>query len=146
MLPSVGSAEQLTGMVNGQAASDLEERVAIALSKLQIPFQFRARINPLVGLTEERQNVVGEVEIDFLCDFLGRLYPINVDGEISHFFMASQRTKDEQKTAKINAALKVYNAHPLIRLPYTILQTQEEADRTIKYGFLNGFPQAYYEE
>lgn len=140
----VDARESLTGKVNGEDASDIEERSARALSKLQIPFSFRARINPLVGITQERQNIVGEVEIDFLAEYLGKLYPINIAGEISHFFTASQQIRDAFKEAKINAALTAMNAHPLIVVPFVNLKTQEEADRLFRYGFMNGFPQEMF--
>lgn len=140
----VNANEVLTGFVNGQKASDIEERFAVALMKLQIPFTFRARINPLVGLTEDRENIIGEVEIDFMCEYLGRIYVFNIQGEISHFFTASQQIVDQKKEAKIDAALKVYNAHPLIKIPFTLLRTQEQADRLARSGFMNGWPQQSY--
>ena len=140
----VDAEESLSGKVMGKDASDIEERSAMALSKLQIPYTFRARINPLIGITEERQNIIGEVEIDFLCDYFGKLYPINIAGEISHFFTAAQQTRDMKKEAKINAALAAFNAHPLVVVPFTQLKTQAETDRLFRYGFMNGFPQEMF--
>lgn len=139
----VDERESLTGKVNGEDASDIEERAARALSKLQIPFSFRTRINPLVGFTQERQNIVGEVELDFLCDYMGKLWPFLIDGEISHFFTKSQQIKDGYKEAKINATMTALNAHPVIRIPFTLLKTQEETDRLFRYGFLNGWVQEF---
>ena len=136
--------ESLTGKVNGEDASDIEERAARALSKLQIPFSFRARINPLAGVTQERQNIIGEVEIDFLADYYSKLYPINIAGEISHFFTKAQAVKDERKEIKINTALAPLNAHPLIVIPFVHLTDQESADRLIRYGFMNGWPQEMF--
>ncbi len=43
----VGSQEQLTGTIQGKTASDLEERVGKALEKLNINYEFRARISSL---------------------------------------------------------------------------------------------------
>lgn len=138
--------EELTGYINGEKASDLEERSARALAKLEIPFDFRSRISPMSGLTDAHENIMGEVEIDFLCMYYGKIYPINIQGEISHFFASWQRTRDEQKEAKINKALEPYKAHPLILLPYWRLSTQILADQTFRLGFGNGWAVKFYED
>src|SRR5688572_10238015 len=60
-----GDQEIITGQINGEKASDLEERVANSLSKFEIPFEFRARItSQALGrqrLTSSRANVRGEI-------------------------------------------------------------------------------------
>lgn len=141
----VNEGESLSGYVQEKSASDIEERTAIALSKLQISYAFQERVNPLVGLTEVKQNIVGEAEIDFLCEYLGRLYPILVQGEISHFMTEAQAIKDEQKVAIIDTALAPYKAHPSILVPFTKLKNQDDADRFYKYNFLNGWATEFYE-
>lgn len=142
----VNQEESLSGLVQRKPASDIEERTAISLSKMQIPFTFQARINPLAGLTEMKENLPGEVEIDFLTEYLGRLYPLNIQGEISHFFAAWQRDRDVKKKIRIDSALSAYKAHELILVPFTKLRTQDDADRFYRYGFMNGWPSEFYEE
>jgi hypothetical protein len=137
--------EVLTGWVQGKKASDIEERTARALSKLPLDFTFQMRINALMGVTETKMNLPGEVEIDFLVQYMGTLYPINVQGEISHFFASWQQVRDAKKKIIIDAALRAYNAHELIVVPYTKLVTQETADSFYRYGVINGWPTAYYQ-
>jgi hypothetical protein len=141
----VNEGETLSGYVQGKSASDIEERTAIALSKLQIPFTFQARINPMAGLTGTKSNVLGEVEIDFLCEYLNKLWPINVQGEISHFFASWQADRDVKKKLKIDASLSPFGANELIQVPFTKLTTQDAADRFYREGFLQGWPTAFYE-
>ncbi|MFA6271341.1 MAG: hypothetical protein WC657_09145 [Candidatus Paceibacterota bacterium] len=138
--------EELTGYVSGQKASDLEERSARALTKLEIDYTFRARISPLSGLTEAHENIVGEVEIDFLCMYYGKIYPVNIQGEISHFYASWQRVEDDEKEAKINKALEPYKAHPLVLLPYWRLSTQLLANQTFRLGFTSGWLTKFYED
>lgn len=133
----VDEAESLTGFVLGQRASDLEERTARALDKIGIPYRFRVRISPLIPgrLTEAHGNVVGEVELDFLCFPPGQIYPLFIDGEIAHYMAEWQKELDEEKKAKADNALRAYNAQPSVRIPFWKLNNQAAADKTIREIF-----------
>jgi hypothetical protein len=123
--------EFLSGIVEGMKASDIEERSARAIDKLpDWRYSFRLRISPLTGrLTGNVRNIAGEFEIDFLCNRGDSLWPILIDGEISHFKSGWQKLEDEYRTDTINAALKKYGALPVKRVEYWHLATQRQADR-----------------
>lgn len=132
--------EVLTGQINGMKASDLEERVGRALDKLEIPFQFRVRITAeALGsqhLTSHFANTRGEAEIDMLCNHLGQTVPIFVDGQISHFFSATQAEKDKEKTEITDTFGKRFGWKESVRVPFWKLIDQEMADRTIRDIFI----------
>lgn len=131
----VGNEEVLTGQVQGMNASDLEERVARALDKLEISYGFRERISSAaIGtrrLTSQFANIKGEVEIDFIAE-RGQVYPIFVDGQISHYFTPYQADKDKEKTAVTNEFGRQFGWHEAIRIPFWELETQDMTDRTIR--------------
>jgi len=137
--------ERLSGYINGDKASDIEERFARSLAKLGIGSAFRLRLNNAGEWTSRRTNVAGEVELDFWTSFQGRVYPFQIQGEISHFYTAHQSSIDAGKRAKINAALPL-NAHPVIDVPFWLLNTQERADRMVRRGFLSGWATPLYLE
>jgi hypothetical protein len=142
---NVNPKETLSGYYMGKPASDIEERSCISLSRLKVPFTFQARINPLFGMTETKMNLPGEVEVDLLAEYQNTIYPINIQGEISHFFASWQVARDAKKKIIIDAALKPYNAHELIVVPYWKLVTQDDSDRFYQYNFMNGWPTKFYE-
>jgi hypothetical protein len=131
-----GNQEVLSGFINGEPASDLEERVARSLTKLEIPFDFRVRItSQAVGqqrLTSQRANIHGEVEVDHLCNQGGVITPIMVDGGISHFYAAWQADEDKQKTNIVNEFGARLGWRPTVRIPFWKLIDQDMADRTIR--------------
>ena len=141
----VGQAETLTGRIQGKAASDIEERMARAFDKLKIQYEFRARItSTAVGaqrLTSTMANLPGELEIDHLL-YTEQITPVLIDGEIAHFMTQYQRIQDIAKTALINAYGEGQGWHPVIRVPFTEIRSQEAADsvaRRILFG--SYFPQ-----
>jgi len=70
-------AELLVGEVMGMKASAPEERMAKALGKAQVPFEFRYTVGAPRGLP-------GWKEIDFVASKNGMVYPIEVDTEFTH--------------------------------------------------------------
>lgn len=126
-----GAAENLVGVVQGKTASDLEERMSKAFDKLDINYEFRARISSLAlgerKLTKAMSNLPGELEIDHLID-AGQVIPIMEDGDISHFQTPYQRIQDIEKTALINEFGRGLGWHEVIRIPFTEIKSQEEAD------------------
>jgi hypothetical protein len=127
----VGSTETLVGTVQGKPASDLEERMARALDKLKVGYEFRARItSQALGqrrLTLAHANLPGEVEIDHLVE-ADQTIPILVQGEISHFMTPYQKLVDTDKQASINEFGQALGWHEVIAIPFTELKTQDEAD------------------
>ena len=108
-----GEHEQLTGIVQGMKASDLEERWSRAIEKLNVNYEFRVRISSIAtGAKQHLQrkftNVEGEVEIDHLCDFYGRVTPIMIDGMISHFMTPYQADSDRLKKDIVDEFGKSY--------------------------------------
>lgn len=135
-----GTQEVLSGVVQGMDASDIEERTARALYKIEIPFDFRARISSdALGqrrLTREFANIKGEVEIDMLCEKDGAVTPIFVDGEISHYFTPAQAEADRIKTNVANEFGRRFGWKEAVRIPFWKLTTQDMADKTIRDIFL----------
>src|SRR3990167_3678026 len=126
--------EVLTKLVQDKKASDLEERSARGIDKLpDWSYVFRIRISPLTGqLTQVFRNIPGEYEIDFLCMRGSEMRPILIDGEVSHFLARWQRAVDIEREIVINRALKPYGAHPVQRIEYWKLSTQQQADRVFR--------------
>ena len=131
----VNDDEVLSGYINGDSASDIEERAYRALAKRQIPTAFRFRINPLMGFTQTRMNILGELEVDFLAQYRGEYVPLLIDGEISHFMAMWQIDADVEKVIEINKALSVLKARPALRIPFWKLKDQSMSDRTISEIF-----------
>lgn len=135
----VGNQEQLTGQINGQKASDLEERVAKALSKVEAGFEFRARItSDALGqrrLTSEFANIRGEIEIDMLAERSGETIPIFVDGQISHHVAPWQAEQDKIKTDATNEFGKQFGWREAVRIPFWEILDQDAADRRIRNLF-----------
>lgn len=134
-----GDQEQLTGMVNGMKASDLEERSAASIGKLGIGFTFRQRISSQAlgrqHLQREFLNIRGEVEIDFLCDDGGLMTPIFVDGQIGHFYTAWQADQDKEKADAVDAFGAQLGWNKSVRVPFWKLQDQNSSDKTYREIF-----------
>lgn len=132
--------EGLLGVVQGLKASDLEERFARSLSKLEYPFEFRYRISsPLTGmrrLSRRFTNETGEVEIDFLVQTTS-ITPVFIDGQIGHFYTAYQADKDALKTNATNEFGRILQWRPAIRVPFWRLQDQDMTDVTVRELFAN---------
>jgi hypothetical protein len=135
-----GDQEVLSGEVQGMKASDLEERTARALSRMEIPFQFRVRItSDALGeqkLTTRFENVRGEVEIDFMAERNGQVTPIFVDGQIGHFFTPHQADVDKLKADIANEFGRRFGWKEAVRVPFWQLANQAMTDRTIEDIFL----------
>jgi hypothetical protein len=135
-----GDQEQLTGVINGDKASDLEERTHRALGKLDIPSEFRVRItSEALGnqrLTSKRANIKGEIEIDFLAEYNGQITPIFVDGQIAHFMTPHQAEIDKQKADLANEFGRQFGWREAVRVPFWKLIDQDMTDRTIREIFV----------
>ena len=136
----IGTAEVLTGQLQGQNASDLEERAARSMDRLGVSYDFRVRLSPLVAgqrkIGVAIQNLPGEIEIDFLAYHNGDTVPIQIDGFIAHFQTPSQAEIDKEKSDAINETMKQVGARELVRIPFTEILTKEMADRRMELLFI----------
>lgn len=128
--------DTLSGQVRGKKASDIEERFARAVDKLpEWGYSFRLRISPLTHrVSGIIQNLPGEVEIDFLLYRGSTLLPIQIQGEIGHFYTAWQSVVDDEKEETINGVMRAYGAQPVLLVPEKRedlwrLANQENADQ-----------------
>ncbi len=121
--------ENLTGYVQDKNASDIEERYARGLNK-----------NPRVLWYVFREPQIapagfpGSVDLDFLVS-TPAFYPIQIDGEYAHA-SAAQRERDRLNDAVLDDYLRrTLDAHPVQRVPWIKLETQEDADRVVAESF-----------
>ena len=125
-----GSQEVLTKSVDGQPASDLEERFANSLKTYKAQYSFRTRISSMVGaqrLTQAHANMAGELEIDFLVS-AGQTIPVMIDGEIGHFFTPYQKLVDDEKADLVDQFGAQYGWAKTVRVPFVELRDQNSAD------------------
>lgn len=131
----VGVKEQLTGQIQGQKASDLEERQANSFDALKVGYTFRARITSQISgsrrLTKTFANMPGEVEIDLLLDY-SPVIPVFIDGQISHFMTFWQRVEDEEKQRVVDDFGASMGWAKSVRVPFTDIQTKEMSDAVAK--------------
>lgn len=129
-LESADELERLTGFIGDQPASDLEERFANALGKLGARFEFRVQIMPGENpyfLTGGSRNQTGAVEIDFLIQQQGIMFPVQIDGEFSHK-TAEQLERDKIQDQKLNDSFAQYGAFPVKRIRWDEIQDPTMAD------------------
>ena len=134
----VGSQEVLSGTVQGMKASDLEERFARSLERMEIGYQFRARLtSDALGdreLTRQFANIRGEIEIDFLSES-GQVTPVFIDGQIAHYFTPYQADVDREKVNAANEFGRRFGWREAVRVPFWKLMDQETTDRTAREIF-----------
>jgi len=110
--------EVLTGYVKGRQASDIEERFARALYNTGKDFDFQQEFMTPHSIPGQ------EKEIDFVVR-VGQPQPIELDGMFAHK-SAEQRANDVVRDAILNETLEKYGYLPIIRIPGTELETQED--------------------
>lgn len=127
--PRVETDVPLNKVIQGQKASDLEERFARALDKIGKPYQFQYIIAAFDGAPIA--NLQGEVHLDFLVlDDIPR--PVQVaDTEFIHR-SSEQINEDMQKDIRTNSFLSQYGAAPVMWVTQDDLSTQEMADRWVR--------------
>lgn len=135
------SVEVLDRVVRGQKASDIEERLARALDKNGVGFDFqRSFLSP--------RNTQGEYRLDFLVEFDGLSYAIQPDGEYAHKSaaqIADDVVQDMQFTDALAGEIDVPLAHwPALgvkvnglvaRIPGFLLDDQDAADGLVEEMF-----------
>ena len=100
--------EELTGFVNGEPASDLEEWSATVLREWQIDFDYEYEVYTAFTIPHQ------ERKVDFMC-YLPPMLPLEIDGEISHK-TAGDKEADRVRDATINDALRIFGTIPLERV------------------------------
>jgi len=112
--PASPKAEEgLTGYVHGQKASDLEERLAIALDFYGIPFIFQFEVDSAYSLPSE-----GKL-IDLLVNDGGLWIPLEPGGGFFHR-SPSQQEEERARQNTINPILMLQGIHPLGDPLYTL--------------------------
>ena len=117
--------EVLTGLVNGEKASDLEERVARALKKRKIGFQFQYPVRTSFTFPNKPNSV------DFVASTLPRPTPIEVNGTIGHN-TASELSADDFREQVLNQVLEKQGFNRIVVLWQWQLGDQETADRFVE--------------
>lgn len=118
--------EVLSGYIQGAKASDIEERFARALSKEKSVDGYSFRY-PVIS----PRNMPGQLEIDFVVQCGGYVYPFQVDGEIAHKGYGKKQD-DARKDILVNQYMKKYSAFPVKRIDGELLSTQERADKIVR--------------
>jgi len=110
--------ELLSGYVKGKEASDLEERFANALYSKSIDFDFQRDFMTPHSIPGQ------EKEVDFVV-YDGQPQPVEIDGTYAHK-SGEQKANDVTRDAILNETLGGYGFLPIIRIPGSELETQEE--------------------
>ena len=123
--------EGLTGVVDNQPATDIEERLARALDKYPTTqsYAFQDSYNA-------PRNVPGELRPDFVV-YLdgGTAQPLQPDGEYAHK-SAEAKERDRVKDAMLDEILRDSGALPTIRIPGDLLQNQPDADYFVRENLI----------
>lgn len=125
--PETKADEEFVGEIQGLPASDLEERFARALHRANLQYAFRQVFGG-------SRNQSGTTELDFMVYVGPTQYPIQIDGEFAHA-SGEQKQEDLMKNAILDEALRGTNSQPTRRIPYTLLQTQEDVNRLVRELF-----------
>lgn len=120
-----GDDEVLTGEVQGQNASDLEERFARALENVGVSFRFQMPVQTAHSLRGQEKNV------DFLLYSGERQYPVEVYGPYFHETSA-HRLKDEERERELNDAFQKMGLEKLQIVWYYHLYDQEIANEAAR--------------
>lgn len=131
MPPKIG--EVLTGYIGYDKASDLEERSARSLDRLQVPYNFRIQFipsdPPIVISSKMGRNQLGAIEADFTFERAAQIIAVQVDGEFAHK-TREQVEGDRLKDDKLTNILYQLGGGVVIRVPFFWLETQEQANNT----------------
>lgn len=118
--------ENLSGYINGDKASDIEERFYRALSKDDRVQSVEFRM-PVISA----RNLPGQLEIDFVVTVGPTIIPIQIDGEYAHKG-ESKKADDARKDALVNEFLRPYGAWPVKRIDGELLKDQDMADKIVR--------------
>ena len=125
--PVRAGEEEFTNFVNGQKASDIEERMARALRTIGREFSFQIEV-PITGKFHAKL-------VDYLAFSGGLIYPIEVYGEIGHATSA-QKAADNDREAELNQTFRRNGRQHLQVDWWWELNTQEAATRKAQRMFI----------
>lgn len=114
---------ELTGMVNGEPASDIEERFAIALRNANLDFSFQIPVWTAYSLPYEQK------QVDFMV-WEPPGFPIEVDGFISHK-TAGDLQDDMERDALIDEVLSKEGRARIQRVDGDRLADQDAANAVV---------------
>lgn len=123
-IPRQPEDEMFTGAVNGEKASEIEERFARSLRKKGKRFDFQIVVNTGFQVPGQKNTV------DFLI-MDGLMYPLEIDGEIAHKGQA-KRDADKLRDAIIDNIMVPQGWQHIQRVPGGDLQTQDDSDRAVE--------------
>jgi hypothetical protein len=132
--------EHLDKVVQGKAASDIEERWARALDKRASVSDYEFIVHAITGA-----NLPGEAQLDFLVYSGGQAFAVQIDGGYAHR-SAEQKANDAIQDARLSEALKGTISAPMplpdieangliARIPGYLLETQAAADALVQEMF-----------
>lgn len=120
--------EGLTGLVQGEKASDNEERLARALKKRGLSFIFQVPVQTKYTLPDQ------EKQVDFVISYNGIQYPLEAYGERWHSTVGD-KNRDDVREAELNEEFSKYGWHPLTVVWSYETFNQELADKKIRELF-----------
>lgn len=128
--PVTDDEPPLTGMVQGQRASDIEERFARALDKLSKVTRYDFLPTILAP-----PNMAGSIQIDFMV-YAGEVWPVQLDGDWVHK-SAEAKAHDQLQDALADEyfASAGYGAQPQQRIPGHLISNQQDADQLVRTLF-----------
>lgn len=117
-MAGASDSEVLSGYVKGKEASDLEERFARALYNKGMDFDFQRDFMTPHSIPGQ------EKEVDFVV-YSGQPQPVEIDGTYAHK-SGEQKANDVTRDAILNETLGGHGYLPIIRVPGSDLETQED--------------------
>ena len=117
--------EGLTGFVQGEDATDLEERVARALKRNGNRFEFKVFVPTIFSFPGQSK------ELDYLVWDGALRQPLGVKGFIGHNTQA-QLSEDAEREKLLNITFAIQGWLPFKDVKWPDLLTQESADRKIR--------------
>ena len=121
--------EVLTGIVQGQDASDIEERTHRALDARRLSHEFKVYVDTLYSLPFQKK------QIDYMVYDGATVTPTEVDGYIGHYRTIGQQADGWGRDLQINEVLEPQGYQKVKHLPYWKLDNQEKANRYISEVF-----------
>ena len=109
----VAAKEILSGFVQGLSASDLEERLALALDEFGVKYTFQFEVDSAYSLPSE-----GRL-IDFVINDAGTFIPLEPGATFTHG-TPSQKERDRARQQVLNPILQSMGIVPLGTLQYEL--------------------------
>jgi hypothetical protein len=126
-IKEITDPKPLTSWVHGKQATDIEERFARGLMKVNLEFRFQVPFHTRVSLPGQ------ERVVDFVVES-GFQYPVEVDGPNWHANTA-ERARDEVREILLNEVFRSIGYMPLQRVKWWQLESQAMADRVVREIF-----------